>query len=93
MGERADCNPGSAKQGDRVSGNNIFRPEGYLTLDLLSFYRISDRVSLNLGLYNLFNNEYTRWTDVNSGRQTNDRLLNSFTQPGFNATVGLKAVF
>ncbi|NJR71319.1 MAG: TonB-dependent receptor [Synechococcales cyanobacterium CRU_2_2] len=33
------------KDGDRVSGNNIFRPEGYITLDLLSFYRISDRLS------------------------------------------------
>lgn len=81
------------KDGDRVSGSNIFRPDGYITLDLLSFYRFSDRVSLNVGLYNLFNNEYTRWTDVNEGRQRDDRLLNTFTQPGFNATVGLKAVF
>ena len=65
------------------------RPEtaGYGVLDLLAYIDIADQVMINVGLFNLGDKQYIRWTDsVGIGRDAPMR----FSQPGFTAGVNLK---
>ncbi|MEL7244344.1 MAG: TonB-dependent hemoglobin/transferrin/lactoferrin family receptor, partial [Cyanobacteria bacterium J06573_2] len=37
---------------------DLFIPDGYFTLDLLGYYKFSDKVTLNVGLFNLLDEKY-----------------------------------
>ncbi len=76
----------------RVDDDDLFTPDGYFTLDLLAYYNISDNVSLNLGLFNLFNERYFVWSDV-EGIEADDKDLDRFAQPGFNAAFSIRVRF
>lgn len=76
----------------RVDDDDLFTPDGYFTLDLLAYYNISDNVSLNLGLFNLFNERYFVWSDV-EGIEADDEDLDRFAQPGFNAAFSIRVRF
>ena len=60
---------------------------GYGILDLVAFYDFSDRVSLNVGLFNITDRTYIRWAD--SGGIGGDAPLR-FSQPGFNAAATIR---
>ncbi|MEM9620489.1 MAG: TonB-dependent hemoglobin/transferrin/lactoferrin family receptor [Pseudomonadota bacterium] len=68
------------------------RPEtsGYGIIDLLTYVDLTEKISLNVGLFNITDREYIRWGDTLSiGTDAPER----FTQPGFNAGATLKVVF
>ena len=67
---------------------NLYLTDGYATLDLLAEWRVSPRLRLNAGLFNLTDEEYIDWGDVR-GRTADDVLVPYYTQPGFNASVAL----
>lgn len=71
---------------------DLFRPDGYFTLDWINYYNISQNVSLNLGLFNIFNEQYFRWSDV-EGLTDDDEDLNRFTQPAFNVAGSIRVRF
>ncbi|HET7204569.1 MAG TPA: TonB-dependent hemoglobin/transferrin/lactoferrin family receptor [Steroidobacteraceae bacterium] len=71
---------------------DLYRTDGYATLDLLAHWRFSERFRLNLGLFNLTDAEYIEWADVR-GRTTDDVLVPYYTQPGFNASATLHYAF
>ncbi|MEO1377390.1 MAG: TonB-dependent hemoglobin/transferrin/lactoferrin family receptor [Cyanobacteria bacterium J06635_10] len=73
-------------------GNDLFIPDGYFTLDLLGYYKFSDKVTLNVGLFNLLDEKYWSWQDVR-GQTVGSPNIARRTLPGFNATVGLKVQF
>ena len=61
---------------------------GYGIVDLLGHVRLTDRIRLNLGLFNLADRTYLRWADTAAiGQDAPTR----FTQPGFHAGVTLRA--
>jgi hemoglobin/transferrin/lactoferrin receptor protein len=73
------------KNADDISGD---RPatSGYATVDLLAHLDVTERVTVNVGLFNLADREYIRWADTAAiGTDAPAR----FTQPGFHggATV------
>jgi hemoglobin/transferrin/lactoferrin receptor protein len=77
---------------DRVSNENFFKPQGYTTVDLRGFYNFNQNTTLNLGIFNLFNQRYTEWSSVR-GVSNNDRFLDLYTQPGINFAASLSVRF
>jgi hemoglobin/transferrin/lactoferrin receptor protein len=75
-----------------TSRADLYRTDGHATLDLLVDWRVSPRLRLNLGLFNLTDDEYIEWADVR-GRTTDDVLVPYYTQPGFNASATLHYAF
>ncbi len=71
---------------------DLYRTDGYATLDLLADWRFSERLRLNVGLFNLTDAEYIEWADVR-GRTVDDVLVPYYTQPGFNASATLHYAF
>jgi hemoglobin/transferrin/lactoferrin receptor protein len=71
---------------------DLYRTDGYATLDWLANVSLSDRLRLNLGLFNLTNAEYIEWADVR-GRVAGDPLIPYYTRAGFNASVSLRYDF
>ncbi|HET9694898.1 MAG TPA: TonB-dependent hemoglobin/transferrin/lactoferrin family receptor [Steroidobacteraceae bacterium] len=71
---------------------DLYRTDGYATLDLLADWRFSERLRLNVGLFNLTDAEYIEWADVR-GRTKDDVLVPYYTQPGFNASATLRYAF
>ena len=63
---------------------------GYGTLDLLADVRVTERVRLNVGLFNVTDKAYIRWIDTAGiGGDAPAR----FTQPGFNGAATLHVEF
>jgi hemoglobin/transferrin/lactoferrin receptor protein len=68
-----------------------FVPSGFTVVDVLGYYNINESYSLNFGIFNLFDTEYFRYSDV--------RFLNQgpevarFAQPGTNAAINLVSRF
>lgn len=78
----------SSKSNSEIDANNPRLPTaGYGIVDLLAHVSLSDRVRLNVGLFNLGNKTYIRWADTQGiGGDAPAR----FTQPGFNAGATLR---
>jgi len=76
----------------RIDGDDLFAPDGYTTVDLIGYYNLSDRASINLGLFNLLNEKYFVWSDV-QGISADDEDLERFAQPGFNAAASVRFRF
>lgn len=71
---------------------DLYRTDGYATLDLLAHLRFTERLRLNVGLFNLADVAYEEWSDVR-GRTVGDPLLPYYVQPGFNASATLHYAF
>ena len=67
---------------------DLYRTDGYATVDLLAEWRLSSRMRLNVGLFNLTDEAYIEWADVR-GRTVDDVHVPYYTQPGFNAAATL----
>lgn len=69
---------------------NAYTPTGYTVIDLVGFYNFTPLISLNIGIFNLLNNQYFLYSDVRP-------LINSpepadigrFAQPGISLRAGL----
>jgi hemoglobin/transferrin/lactoferrin receptor protein len=71
---------------------DLYRTDGYATLDWLANVNLGARLRLNVGLFNLTNAEYIEWADVR-GRVAGDPLIPYYTRAGFNASVSLRYDF
>jgi hemoglobin/transferrin/lactoferrin receptor protein len=71
-----------------TSQADLYRTDGYATVDLLAEWRFTPRLRLNVGLFNLTDESYIEWSDVR-GRTADDVLVPYYTQPGFNASASL----
>ena len=92
------------KRKDRVDSTNFntpdgtstqFKTPGYGVLDLAGFYKVTDDVTVNAGLYNLTSKKYWQWDDVRGydsvgeASVTQPANLDRLTQPGRNFSVNL----
>ena len=76
------------KQASDIAEGSL-RPEtaGYGVIDLLAYVDIADQVMVNVGLFNVGDKQYIRWSDsVAIGGDAPMR----FSQPGFSAGINLK---
>jgi hemoglobin/transferrin/lactoferrin receptor protein len=71
---------------------DLYRTDGYATLDWLANVSLSPRLRLNVGLFNLTDTSYIEWADVR-GRAANDPLVPYYTRAGFNASASLRYEF
>lgn len=77
-------------ESDIDPNNPRIRTAGYGILDLLAYTRITDKVSVNFGLFNLTDRSYIRWADTAAiGASAPAR----FSQPGFNAGANIRIVY
>jgi hemoglobin/transferrin/lactoferrin receptor protein len=77
---------------DRVSSSDFFKSKAYTVVDLLGYYNFNRNTTLNLGIFNLFNERYIEWSDVR-GVNASDRFLDLYTQPGINFAASLTVRF
>ena len=71
---------------------DLYRTDGYATLDWLANVSISPGLRLNVGLFNLTDTEYIEWSDVR-GRVADDPLVPYYTRAGFNVSASLRYDF
>jgi hemoglobin/transferrin/lactoferrin receptor protein len=71
---------------------DLYRTDGYATLDWLANLSITPRLQLNVGLFNLTDAEYIEWADVR-GRVADDPLVPYYTRAGFNVSASLRYAF
>ncbi len=76
----------AAKALDEVDNSGIepFRPPSHSVLDLTAFWKASDRLSLEAGIFNLLDEKYWRWADV-LGQEQSSPILDRYTSPGVSA--------
>lgn len=92
------------KRKDRVDDTTFFAPDGtskqfrtpgYGVLDLTGFYKVTDDISVNAGLYNLTDKKYWQWDDVRGydglgeAAVTSPANLDRLTMPGRNFAINL----
>ncbi|MEL6231138.1 MAG: TonB-dependent hemoglobin/transferrin/lactoferrin family receptor [Cyanobacteria bacterium J06627_3] len=69
-----------------------FVPDGFTVFDLIGYYQVNPNLTLNLGLFNLFDTDYERYSDVRF-LDSNDELFElqraRFEQPGLNVQAGI----
>jgi hemoglobin/transferrin/lactoferrin receptor protein len=71
---------------------DLYRTDGYATLDWLANFSLGPRLRLNVGLFNLTGTDYIEWADVR-GRVATDPLVPYYTRAGFNASASLRYDF
>jgi hemoglobin/transferrin/lactoferrin receptor protein len=72
---------------DETAGTQ-FKPDSFAVLDLIANYRLGERAKLNVGVFNLFDEEYWRWASVRN-RAESDPLIGTLSAPGRYASVSL----
>tara|TARA_B100000959_G_scaffold284583_1_gene356671 strand:+ start:742 stop:2994 length:2253 start_codon:yes stop_codon:yes gene_type:complete len=73
---------------DRVSSADVVSADSYLITDLIAFYKLNDSAMLRFGAFNLFDEEYARWTNLSGLPVTNIEAIENSFQPGFNFRLG-----
>lgn len=77
---------------DQQDDTTLFSTPGYTVTDLTFYYHLSDKISLNAGIFNLGDKKYWRWEDVR-GLEDNAPGLERFTQPGRNYGLNISWEF
>ncbi|MDF9616484.1 TonB-dependent receptor [Pseudomonas entomophila] len=92
------------KRKDRVDDTTFFAPDGaskqfrtpgYGVLDLTGYYKVTDDITVNAGLYNLTDKKYWQWDDVRGydalgeAGVTQPANLDRLTMPGRNFAINL----
>ena len=77
----------------RVADNTTtFVPDEYMTTDATISYKPNNRYELSTGIYNIFDEKYYNYQDVQGKSKTLSNLTR-FTQPARNVQVGFKVKF
>ncbi|MNS57740.1 putative hemoglobin and hemoglobin-haptoglobin-binding protein 2 precursor [compost metagenome] len=72
-----------------------FRTPGYGVLDLTGYYKVTDDVTINAGLYNLTDKKYWQWDSVRSydgqgeAAVTQPANIDRLTMPGRNFGINV----
>ncbi len=75
-----------------AAGNAFLSPSATL-VDLTAQWRIRKDLRLNVGLYNITDKKYWRWSDVRGLTATSLPTIDAYTQPGRSARISLVAEF
>jgi hemoglobin/transferrin/lactoferrin receptor protein len=92
--------PKKAQDIDFETAGAVFPTAGYRIVDLLAYYRYTDHITLNLGLFNVFDKSYIEWeiarglgSDPHAGLGDPVDIRDRFTQPGINVSASLRVEF
>ena len=78
---------------DRVVDEDSVTADGYGLLDITGRYAFSDRASLRIGLFNVTDKEYARWTNIQSFDADDLDSIALAQEPGFNFRANLNFNF
>lgn len=78
---------------DRVSAADRVTADAYTVADLVGYYRFTDNATLRLGVFNLFDETYARWTNIQGVAATSTDTLANAAQPGTNFRLGFNLQF
>ncbi|WP_427500656.1 TonB-dependent hemoglobin/transferrin/lactoferrin family receptor [Methylomonas sp. MED-D] len=90
------------KQAATAPADASYLTSGYGVVDFNAYYRINPHVSLNLGVFNVFDSRYIDWEDVdtqesnphrNLGPFANADIRDRYSRPGRNLGVTLKIAY
>ena len=76
---------------DRVTAGNFEAPS-YTVVDFMAYYEMSERFTLNAGIFNIFDEEYYNSQDV-SGLAAGSAIVGRYAQPGRNFGVNATIKF
>lgn len=78
----------------KVSSESVTGADGYQVLDAVADLRIGESLSLRVGIFNIFDEEYARWQSIQGLNKVTaaDTILNNY-QPGINLRLGINANF
>ena len=67
-------------------------PDSYFTTDLALDYKASERLNLDLGIYNIFDTVYYKWSDIraNGISGSDDIAYQRYAQPGTSLKAGFR---
>ena len=82
---------GRATIADSDKGSK-FVPDTSTIFDLISYYNVNERFSLDIGLYNIFDTKYYNFRTVKNESPT-AADLDKFSEAGANVKVGFKFIF
>ena len=79
---------------DRVSSDSVAQPDNYTIVDLIADWELGDSLSLRLGVFNLFDEEYAHWQNIQglNAVSSADTIANAY-QPGMNMRLGFTVEF
>ena len=66
--------------------------DDFAILDVTGYWNLSDRVTARIGVFNVFDETYSWWSDV-AGVSNTSLVKNAYTQPGRNVAVSLALRF
>ncbi len=83
----------AAGEQDRVSDPTLVTADSYALVDLLGHINISDAGTLRLGIFNLFDEQYARWANIQGLEATSITAIQNAQQPGTNFRVAFSYEF
>ncbi len=80
----------------RVSSDTVVKADSYNVVDLIANYRLSEGASLRAGIFNLFDETYARWTNIqglNTKYSSTSKKIANAQHAGTNFRVGFNYQF
>lgn len=78
---------------DRVSSASVVSADGYALVDVMGHLNLSAASTLRFGLFNLFDEEYARWSTIQGLDATSLAAIQNAQQPGTNFRVAFDYEF
>ncbi|MGB4248122.1 MAG: TonB-dependent hemoglobin/transferrin/lactoferrin family receptor [Pseudohongiellaceae bacterium] len=78
---------------DRVSAPDRVTGESYSLVDLIGSYQLTEGASLRVGIFNVFDEEYARWSSIKGLAATDANNIAKAQAPGTNFRVGVNYEF
>jgi len=78
---------------DRVSTPDVVTADGYAVTDLVGYYLLTDNATVRLGVFNVFDEAYARWANIQGLDATSLDTIANAAQPGTNFRVGFNLQF
>lgn len=89
----ADVMVTAVAEKDRVAAPENVTAASYALVDLMANYNISDRAELRLGVFNLFDEQYARWVNIQGLDAAALAQIQNAQQPGTNFRLAFNLEF
>ncbi|MDA0687101.1 MAG: TonB-dependent hemoglobin/transferrin/lactoferrin family receptor [Proteobacteria bacterium] len=78
---------------DRVSSTSAVTADGYAVVDVMGHMNLSEAGTVRIGIFNLFDEQYARWSNIQGLDATSLSTIQNAQQPGTNFRVAFDYEF
>ena len=78
---------------DRVSSPTAVTADSYTVTDLVGYFNLTDNATVRLGVFNVFDETYARWANIQGLDASSLDTIANAAQPGTNFRVGFNLQF